>query len=258
MNSKISPYSSNWQKLSKKLRLLHNCAICSEKDFSLKEVHHIDEIKKNNELSNLMVLCRDCHKNIHNGSLEIPPELLLKDYQKIKLAIPASSFPNWFDPKENLFVIDNLDSGIANFFRKQNIKGFIRIGGCNFYIGLKHQGYLIGVMGFSVPDYGNYSLLMKADTTPSEWENSTDLLLYVLRTNEVQRLLEKKFSRKIDSVYSMCFSKNHQINRYRKHAELVQKIPKESGYNLGYLFQLGTIKNLKTAKSLWMQKHKIT
>lgn len=256
MNSKATPYSNSWQKISKKLRLLHDCAICSEKDFLLKEVHHIDEIKTNNDLSNLVVVCQNCHRKIHNGEVELPDKLL-RDSQKIKIAFPASSLPNWFDGSKPISVIGGLNPGIANSFRKHNIKGFIRIGGCNYYIGLKHQDYLIGVLGFSIPDYGKYSLLMKADTTPAEWENSTDLLLYVLRTKEVQQLLEKKFNRKIDSVYSMCFSKNHQINRYRKHAELVQKIPKEVGFNLGYLFELGTVQNIKTAKSLWMQKHKI-
>ena len=39
------------------------CAICEAKDRL--EVHHKDKNRKNNELSNLMILCTQCHKNVH-------------------------------------------------------------------------------------------------------------------------------------------------------------------------------------------------
>ncbi|MFZ4546812.1 MAG: hypothetical protein ACOYN4_05230 [Bacteroidales bacterium] len=153
-------------------------------------------------------------------------------------------------------MIAGLNPELANQFRRENVKGFIHIGGCNYYIGLIHCDFLIGVLGFSNPDHGNFSVFLKADTTPSEWENSTDLLLYVLRTKQVKSALELKFHRTVETAYSMCFSQHNQINRYRKHAELVKKVPiKEGGYKLGYLFNLGNISTLKEAKSMWMQKH---
>jgi len=233
---------------------------------------------------------------------------------------------DWFDKFKPISIIPFLKPQIANEFRRKNIRGFVNIGGCNFYIGLTHCDYLIGVLGFSNPEMGKYDILLKADTTPSLYENSTDLLLYVLRTKDVQKALEYKFNRKINTAYSMCFSQHNQINRYRKHAELitkkqirinkfsaderlkqianaaVRKMKKEPcevcgktdyveahhkdynfpekvnwlcvehhnerdgidgtcykiiGYNLGYLFKLGTIDSLRAAKALFIQKHKI-
>jgi len=150
-----------------------------------------------------------------------------------------------------------LPSKIAMKFRKEHIKGFVNIGACQLYIGLFHNNNLIGVLGFSDDDTINSDILIKADTAISSNKNSIDLLLYVLRTKQVQEILEKKFNRKINTAYSMAFSKNPQINRYRKHATLIKKIKNKNSYNLGYEFVLGGIQTLKSAKALWMQKHKI-
>ena len=88
---------------------------------------------------------------------------------------------------------------------------------------------MIGVIGFSNPDYGNYDIFLKADTTPSAYEFSTDLLFFILRTKEVQKALEKKFNRTIETAYSMCFSQHNAINRYRKHGSLSLKIGRTLG-----------------------------
>jgi hypothetical protein len=122
---------------------------------------------------------------------------------------------------------------------------------------LENNANLIGVLGFSNPEYGNFDVFLKADTTPSDWQYSTDLLLYALRTVEMRTILESKFNRSIGTAYSMCFSQHHEINRYRKHAKLVKKEAVKGGFNLGYMFDLGTIPSLKAAKSLWMQNHKM-
>lgn len=164
---------------------------------------------------------------------------------------------DWFDKTQPLKIIDNLPPKYANDFRKKNIKAIVNIGGCNFYIGLVHSDYLIGVLGFSNPDYGTYDVFLKADTTPSDYEFSTDLLLFVLRTKEVKQALERKFNRTIDTAYSMCFSQHNAINRYRKHGDCIIKKEIQGGFNLGYLFNLGNIQSLKAAKAEWMQKHKI-
>ena len=66
---------------------------------------------------------------------------------------------------------------------------------------------------------------MRADTTPSEYKGATELLLYILRTREVKKMLEDKFNREINTIYSMCFSEHSVISRYRKHGELITKIP---------------------------------
>lgn len=51
----------------------HKCKICGwDEDERVLEVHHIDENRKNNNLSNLIILCPTCHKKLtlHLYSLE--------------------------------------------------------------------------------------------------------------------------------------------------------------------------------------------
>jgi len=256
-NSAKNSYASGWLKLSRKLRLIYPCAVCGKTEFTELECHHIDFDKKNNKISNLIVLCKEHHLQAHKNVISLPEVNYKISGQSVTVARIASSDKDWFDSKSPLKIISNLDSKIAMEFRKSHVKGFIKAQGCNLYIGLYHNSLLVGVLGFSNPDYGTYDVLMKADTTPSEYENSTDLLLYVLRTKEVQISLENKFNRKINTAYSMCFSQHKVINRYRKHAEKIQEKEVKGGFNLGYLFQLGTIPTLKAAKAEFMQKHKI-
>ena len=254
--SKENRYHKGYEKLSKKLKSLYPCANCGESLYDKLETHHIDFDKKNNKVSNLVVLCLKCHKKIHKGELNIEfPKYELSGFS-VTAACCTSSTKDWFDSRHPLKLLPYLPPKTANDFRKRHIKGFVTIGGCNFYIGLHHKK-LIGVLGFSNPDYGKYDIILKADTTPSELEYSTDLLLYALRTKEVKRLLEIKFNRKINTAYSMCFSQHKQINRYRKHAKKIQEKEKVGGYDLGYLFELGTIPSMKAAKSEFCQKHKI-
>lgn len=181
----------------------------------------------------------------------------VKSGGSVAVAHGPSRVEEWFEPTTPLKILPNLKPSIALAFRKRHIKGFIVPGGCNIYVGLQ-QKELFGVLGFSNPEYGNFDLFMKADTTPSELEYSTDLLLYVMRTKEVKSILEKKFCREIKTAYSLAFSRHDQINRYRKHGKQVKKLAIEGGgYNLGYIFELGTVPSLKAAKALWMQNHKI-
>lgn len=43
----------------------HKCAVCNwNEDEDVLEVHHIDENRNNNDLSNLIILCPICHKKI--------------------------------------------------------------------------------------------------------------------------------------------------------------------------------------------------
>lgn len=69
MNKKLN-YERN-RLNNKNRRILKNtvkndiCKICNKIYFTL-EVHHIDGDWKNNALENLLVICTDCHNNIHN------------------------------------------------------------------------------------------------------------------------------------------------------------------------------------------------
>lgn len=44
----------------------HKCAICSYSKYKeVLEVHHKDEDRTNNKISNLIILCPTCHKEVH-------------------------------------------------------------------------------------------------------------------------------------------------------------------------------------------------
>ena len=163
---------------------------------------------------------------------------------------------NWYVNTKRISLIYNLNHSIANRFRKRFVRGFINIGGCNYYLGLLYDNLLIGVLGFSNPDMGNYDIMLKADTVIN-YEYLSDLLLYLLRTKDVHLKLCEKFNRKINTAYSMCFTENETINRYRRHAKLIKKKNKPGGYDLGYLFELNTIPSVKSAIKEWQQKNKI-
>jgi hypothetical protein len=254
MNTKEDRYDKRWEKLSKRHRLLYHCFFCGEEDYEKKEAHHIDGDKKNSSENNILIVCKECHRKLHRGELEYNKE----KHDDRKIIIPICENPRiWYDKEKPVQIIRNLDRDVANSFRRQHVKGFVIPGGCNYYIGAIHNDYLFGVLGFVKPDIGDYDIFLKADTTPTSFEYSIDLLLYILRTRETKDALEKKFNREINTAYSFCFSRYETINRYRRHGELITKKKIDGGYNLGYLFRLGTIASLKEAKSTWIQKNRL-
>lgn len=147
---------------------------------------------------------------------------MIKSGSSVTVAWDTSSIQEWFNPTIPL-NIKIINPELANKFRKHYIKGFIKPASNNLYIGCFIGRLLFGVLGFSNPTYGDYDILMKADTTPSDWLKSTDLLLFTLRSKEVKTILENKFCREINTIYSMCFSEHPSIQRYKKHATLIQK-----------------------------------
>lgn len=246
-------YSKNWEKLSKKLRLLYPCAICGENEYSKKEVHHIDENKKNGKIENCIVLCTECHFLTHQGKQSLPKVDYSTKSKTIKFEINNNS--DWINKNSKIEVIA-IDSKTAMNFRKLNVKAWIKPGACNLYLGMIIDNVLRGVLGFQNPDFGNYGIVMKADTTNSNNKYSIDLLLYLLRSNEVKKIIEQKFNRNIESVYSTCFSIHNEISRYRKHGNLTKKTQTEGGFNISYTFNLGEFSSIKEAKSIFFQKHK--
>ena len=176
-----------------------------------------------------------------------------KSGSSVTVAYDATSVKEWFESKLPLKLMV-IPSNIANEFRRNNLKGFIKPGSNNLYIGAFIGNLLFGVLGFKNPTYGNYDILMKADTTPSTWDKSTDLLLFSLRTMECKKILEAKFVRSIDSIYTVAFSNHESISRYRKHGDLINKKQVEGGFDLGYIFKAGSIISLKEAKMQFIQK----
>ena len=64
------------------------CVICNYNNKHALQVHHLDKVRTNNELSNLMILCANCHSLVHRAQLKITQKikkqrkLLNKQYNK--------------------------------------------------------------------------------------------------------------------------------------------------------------------------------
>lgn len=244
-------YDKGFEKISKKLKLLYPCACCGENSYNKKEVHHIDENKKNSKIENLIVLCRECHALVHFKKQTIPEV----NYKNRSVVVKISNDHDYIKKGSKVDIIQ-IDSKTALEYRKQNVKAWIKPGSCNFYIGMIIDDTLRGVLGFTNDDYLGYDLLLKADTTNCSEKYSTELLLYLLKTKKCKDLLEKKFNRDIHNVYSTCFSKYCEISRYRKFGKKIKSVETKDGFNVSYLFELGNIKTIKEAVSLFFQKHK--
>jgi len=70
----LSKYPTEFNpSLRKKIRRRdgNRCQICYIYRKSL-DVHHVDEDKMNSSKSNLVTLCRGCHRRVHGGSLSLP------------------------------------------------------------------------------------------------------------------------------------------------------------------------------------------
>lgn len=249
-------YSSNFEKVARKLKLLFPCALCGERSYSALEVHHIDHNKKNSSIDNLVVLCIDCHRKVHKGLEVKPQEEYKKAFRTKRIILEKQGHykKDWINRNSRIELIE-LDSKTANKFRKENIKGFVNIGGCNIYIGMIIDNILQGVLGFKNSETGHHDIFMKADTTKSQDKYSTELLLYLMRTKEIKKILERKFNRNIRNIYTICHSKHKDISRYRKHGELKKSDETKRGFNVAYLFNTGELTK-KAAIAQFFQKHK--
>lgn len=50
---------------------LHRCAICGLEEPCCLQIHHIDKDRQNAELSNLVILCANCHLKVHNNKITL-------------------------------------------------------------------------------------------------------------------------------------------------------------------------------------------
>ena len=72
-NIYVGPMHANWRtgiSIYRKLLIKTNkqqlCTFCKNDDKRILAVHHIDRNRKNNELTNLIWLCHNCHYLIHH------------------------------------------------------------------------------------------------------------------------------------------------------------------------------------------------
>lgn len=62
----------------------HRCAVCGwNEDVRILEVHHIDENRQHNELSNLCILCPICHRKITLGYYTLLTDPIFKLVKKV-------------------------------------------------------------------------------------------------------------------------------------------------------------------------------
>lgn len=57
---------SSYKNILKRVDPMGVCNLCGEKDLRVLAVHHIDQNRDNNNLSNLAWLCHNCHFLVHN------------------------------------------------------------------------------------------------------------------------------------------------------------------------------------------------
>lgn len=68
------PHHGNWKggehvqyrKILNKNKIKPICKLCKTKDTRILCAHHLDRNRKNNDVSNLIWVCRNCHHLIHN------------------------------------------------------------------------------------------------------------------------------------------------------------------------------------------------
>jgi len=66
--------SPQWKEIARQVRIRDNmtCQMCGRKVFGKDaHVHHIDENRQHNDMSNLILLCPHCHSKVHNRYLNV-------------------------------------------------------------------------------------------------------------------------------------------------------------------------------------------
>jgi len=74
----IGPLHANWQggestykRIMKESKIKPKCKNCGITDKRVLVIHHIDKNRKNNDISNLIWLCLNCHHLVHNKNVNI-------------------------------------------------------------------------------------------------------------------------------------------------------------------------------------------
>jgi hypothetical protein len=62
---------SSYKELLNREEIMKECILCKKNDTRILCVHHLDKNRENNEIKNLVWLCRNCHFLVHNYKKEI-------------------------------------------------------------------------------------------------------------------------------------------------------------------------------------------
>jgi 5-methylcytosine-specific restriction endonuclease McrA len=63
----------------------HECFICGYKEYIFNlELHHVDENIWNNDLNNFVLLCAHCHRELHNGKIDMETLWKVRNYGRIE------------------------------------------------------------------------------------------------------------------------------------------------------------------------------
>lgn len=123
MDDQTVVYTRDWREISDAVRQKANYQ-CSDCGVSLKDhknlchVHHINGVKSDNTLSNLQVLCLDCHRKVHGTHPYVSHKNMkiisgLRNAQRV-----VSSKPSWDE------VFDLADPAIFGELELMKKKGF--------------------------------------------------------------------------------------------------------------------------------------
>ena len=102
--------------ISKKLfqEAANQCSFCGFPDVTVLQIHHIDETPDNNDLSNLLLVCANCHAKITHGEIS-PSDVHTKKLQLTWMS-QAVKRPTPKRPKQTVAVKDSTlnNSIVAN------------------------------------------------------------------------------------------------------------------------------------------------
>ncbi len=62
---------SVYRNLLSRAKQIKVCQICCEKDSRVLAVHHLDRNRENNDVTNLVWLCHNCHFLVHHNKVEL-------------------------------------------------------------------------------------------------------------------------------------------------------------------------------------------
>lgn len=117
-------YTSDWDLVSKDVRekaryICNDCSVNLSENKSLCHTHHINGVKNDNSFENLQVLCADCHRRAHGGSLYVKySDMAMITYLRKKQGV-LSNADDW---DKVLSLVDPALSGELGLLRQRGMK----------------------------------------------------------------------------------------------------------------------------------------